>query len=327
MSEVGIQAAGEEKPTMQTAGFVNSRGQRVKGILYGDLDRGAQVGVIYLPGIVLGSVAVHRLGVEVALALAGAGHPVFLFDHAGIGESEGEHPSGTHQALSVWVESGQLVDDTLAAIDFFRRRAQLKKVVLVGHCGGALTAMYTTPLAGAVAGAFLINPPVQRLGAGHELDQRGRADQYFTLYLQKVFSVEAWTRLLRGKSSYATLWRVLKTKLRPPASAPSNGKADGEAKGKAAADRFNPRLLASLVKAAGAGKRVAVVYGDREPDLADFEQWRGGLPPNVSARVYPKASHGYLTDESLKLLFGDIGEFVRSLERDPRRAQGRSPRP
>jgi hypothetical protein len=179
--------------------------------------------------------------------------------------------------------------------------------------------MYTAPQHQAVAGAFLINPPVQHLGAGNELDQRGRADQYFALYRQKLLSLESWTRLLGGQSSYATLWRVLKAKLRMPPRASSRPQPAA-----APAARFNPRLLRAIGDAAGAGQRVAVVYGDREPDLADFDEWRTRhLPAGVSTRVYTDASHGYLTDESLRLLFSDVGEFARSLERVPRRPGSR----
>src|SRR5262249_52799553 len=137
--------------------FTNAAGRTIKGVLYGAPTRGT--GVIYVPGIVLGATAVHRLGIEMARELAGDGHLVCLFDPSGVGESEGDYPSGTHQQLTTWIESGSCVADTLEAIDHVTQGGGVRRVVLVGHCGGALTAIYAAARHPAVHAAMLICPP------------------------------------------------------------------------------------------------------------------------------------------------------------------------
>src|SRR5213075_1786642 len=116
-------------------------------------------------------------------------------------ESEGDYPAGTHQQLAVWVEAGNCVDDTVRAIDVFMARAHLDRVVLIGHCGGALTAAYTAARQRVVRGALLICPPTVAMGAVHELEREGVAEAYLAEYLRKLSSPEAWKRLLGGQSS------------------------------------------------------------------------------------------------------------------------------
>src|SRR5512144_104071 len=193
--------------------LTNARDQTLKGIAFGPAHPSG-IGVVYLPGIVLGTTAVHRMGIELAHALARDGHATCLFDPAGVGESEGDFPAGTHQQTSAWVAAGNLVDDTLQAIDFFTARTGLPRVVLIGHCGGALTASYAAARHPAVAGAFLICPPTIAIAsAPDELDREAVAAVYLRQYLHKLGSKEAWLRLVRGDSSYRTIVRLVAGKL------------------------------------------------------------------------------------------------------------------
>jgi pimeloyl-ACP methyl ester carboxylesterase len=292
--------------------FTNRAGRAVKGVVYGHDAGRPRVGVVYLPGIVLGATAVHRLGIDLARQLTQDGAPVCLFDPSGVGESEGDFPAGTHQELAVWVEGGNCLDDTLQTIDFFQARTGVREVVLVGHCGGALTAIYAAARHPAVSGALLICPPTVAMGRSHELDREGVARIYFTQYLDKLRSREAWLRLLRGRSSYRTILRLLtgkarrqlervRSKVRPPI--PTAGAAEPRA--------FNPRLLGALRTAHAARKRLAIVFGDRDPDIEDFRDFhRRHVPAEVSTRIFDETSHGFVTEESMALLFGEIRRFV-----------------
>jgi pimeloyl-ACP methyl ester carboxylesterase len=287
--------------------FTNVRGHAVKGIMYGSAPSHG-LGVLYLPGIVLGATAVHRLGIELAHRLAKDGHTTCLFDPAGVGESDSDYPAGTHRELSAWVESGSFVDDTLQALDFLAERAGLRRMVLVGHCGGALTAMYAAARHPAACGALLISPPTTANdGLGDDLDRDGFAKIYLHQYARKLMSQEAWLRLVSGHSSYRTILRLVLGRihrkvgvlLTPPASRPARA--------------FNPRLVAAFAAAHAEHKRISIVFGDRDPELDDFRAFhREHVPAKVETRVFGNTSHGFVTEHSMALLFDEVRRFVRA---------------
>jgi pimeloyl-ACP methyl ester carboxylesterase len=292
--------------------FTNREGRAVKGVVYGHDGGPRRVGVVYLPGIVLGATAVHRLGIDLARQLTQDGVPVCLFDPSGVGESEGDFPAGTHQEVAAWVEGGSCVADTLQAIDVFQARTGVRELVLVGHCGGALTAIYAAARHPAVSGALLICPPTVAMGHTDELDREGVARIYFTQYLDKLRSREAWLRLLRGHSSYRTILRLvvgkarrklesMRRRVRPPAATVAAEKQRA----------FNPRLLGALRTAHADHKRLAIVFGDRDPDIEDFRDFhRRHVPSEVATRIFDDTSHGFVTEESMALLFGEVRRFV-----------------
>jgi len=293
--------------------FSNARGLTIKGVVY-PARGAAEIGVIYLPGIVLGSTAVHRLGIDLAHRLADDGYPVCLFDPSGIGESEGDYPRGTHQELASWVESGSCVADTLEAIDQMRARTGVRRLVLIGHCGGALTAMYAAARHAAVAGALLICPPTVPQGRKEELDGAGVAESYLRQYLARLRSPDAWLRLLRGQSSYRTIVRVVRRKLERTLAAVWKPRRPAAAPAPAPVRAFNRHLVDAVQIAHDHGKRVEVVFGDRDPDVDDFRAFqRQHLPADVAWRIFEDTSHGFVTEPSMQLLFGEVGRFVSSV--------------
>jgi pimeloyl-ACP methyl ester carboxylesterase len=291
--------------------FTNREGRAVKGVLYGHAAGRHGIGVVYLPGIVLGATAVHRLGIDLARQLTQDGIPVCLFDPSGVGESEGDFPAGTHQEVAAWVEGGNCVDDTMQAVDFFQARTGVRELILVGHCGGALTAIYAAARHPAISGALLICPPTVTMGHTDELDREGVARIYFSQYLDKLRSREAWLRLLRGRSSYQTILRLVtgkarrqlervRSRLRPAATVAAEPQR-----------AFNPRLLGALRTAHADRKRLAIVFGDRDPDIEDFRDFhRRHVPSEVATRIFDDTSHGFVTEESMALLFGEVRRFV-----------------
>lgn len=299
--------------------FVNRNGQAVKGVVVTPEDTAASsTGFVYLPGIVLGSVAVHRLGFKVADRFSAQGHSTVLFDQAGIGESEGDHPTGPHLELCAWVEAGNLVADTLSAIDVFMAKTGVAQVGLIGHCGGALTAMYAATKHPAVKGVFLISPPTYRMGAVPELERANVVDEYFGLYLRRLFALESWKRLLVGKSDYATLVKVLRKRLGRKLAALRGARepapAAPAAPSPAAENLFNDALIESVNKVLGAGVSLTIVFGARDPNLAEFHEFRAQyLPPAVPVSIFEDTSHGFVTEGSLKLLFEAVDQFANGL--------------
>jgi pimeloyl-ACP methyl ester carboxylesterase len=280
-----------------TVSFRNKDSLLVKGIVFEpDAAIAQKTGVVYLPGIVLGLTGVHRLSVQVACEFQGLGYPVFLFDHSRIGESEGELFSGTHDELVGLIKRGGLVDDTLEALDFFIGRCGLRDAILIGHCGGALTALYATEKCKKVSRLVLISPPL----VGEVAEPSGMAGAesqvHLALYKRKIFSGDAWRRLLSGESDYRQILRTIKTKI-------FKSKAGAT---KTADEGWHRRFLEGLEST---GKRidVKIIYGDRDPGIEGFKSRLNELQRwNVRTSILPNSSHGFVTDDSMNLLMREL---------------------
>ena len=125
----------------------------------------------------------HRQFVQLARALAGAGHVVLRFDVRGMGDSQGE-PAG-FEAQS---------DDIAAAIGALQAHApQARRVALFGLCDGASAALlYMHDTRDTRVGAMcLLNPWVRT----QESLARTHVRHY---YLQRLASGEFWRKLLAG---------------------------------------------------------------------------------------------------------------------------------
>jgi pimeloyl-ACP methyl ester carboxylesterase len=299
--------------------FENSIGETLKGMVVAPESEGARrgVGFVYLPGIVLGTTAVHGLGLKVGEHLAEAGYTTVLFDQPGVGESEGDFPSGTHEELSTWVAEGGLLDGTIEIVDWTRSRLGLERVALIGHCGGALTAVDCAARHDGVVGVFLISPPPLRREKGErEVERPEVADEYFTLYVRKLFDLEPWKNLITGKTDYRTLATVVRSKLgRAFRSSVGGG---GSSQGEAAIEddgRFNPRLVGSMKRSLELGKKMTVIFGDRDVDMNNFRDfYRFHLDERVPLVVIDDSSHGFTTPEGQNRLTDEILRFATLLE-------------
>lgn len=295
--------------TVTPCAFRNRDGHLLRGLFFDPPVPGApaRLGIIYLPGIVLGFTAVHRLASEVLARLARAGVPGYVFDHAGIGYSEGPTLSGSHEALAYHVNSGGLVEDTIEAMRHFRAERGIERFVLIGHCAGALTASYVGAREGGIAGMILLSPPPLRSagpdGAAAPMPVEA-ANQRLRLYRRKLLSGEAWARLFSGRTDYRTLLRALRARLtgsrRRRPSLP-----------------FNDRLIDGI-RAVSRRGRVLILAGDHDERINELVALTQEVAAaSVEHRVLPDTSHGFVTDESMRLLFGELDRFVQAVSGRP----------
>lgn len=284
--------------------FRNREGYLLHGLCFDPPPtvRQTGLGIVYLPGFVLGYSAVHRLGLDVLSALAEAGHPGFVFDHSGIGESEGPSLTGSHDALTRHVVGGGLVDDTLEALRYFRSCRPVERLLLVGHCGGALTASYAGAADSTVAALALLSPPVLPVGEPSVPMPEEAANQRLRLYLAKLTSGQAWRRLLFGRSDYRILGKTLLTKVARPLR-------------RGAAHAFNERFV-SAVRAVGRRGHVLLIVGDHDEEfreLCEMVELVGG--PTITHATLADTSHGFVTDESMAHLLDRVSVFAESVSR------------
>ena len=201
--------------------FKNKNGARLFGIVHipeHTSFRGKRVGVNLLnPGIKY-RVAPNRLNVKLARRLCQNGYYVFRFDPAGIGDSEGELPENVLQP-DIWeeIQKGLFVKDTIISNDFFTQKCKLDELILIGNCGGAITALFTSAEDVRVNALCLIDIPINLRTsnmsfADKVLEGGGNADWLFYEYKKRFFRPKSLYRVVTLKTNFKALWKILKIK-------------------------------------------------------------------------------------------------------------------
>jgi alpha-beta hydrolase superfamily lysophospholipase len=252
--------------------FVNPDGHRLVGILHEPIESPrSDVGVILLSPGVKNRVAPHRLYNKMAAEYVALGFWVFRFDFYGLGDSEGEIREPLLADLYGSIQVGRYVEDTRSAMDWMRRRTGVRRFVLGGLCGGAITGVLAGAGHEAVAGILSLGLPVILDGSsvdkirnmtGHQLARMRRG------YLRKLMAPSAWLRVLTLRTDFRLLARALTTRRRPAAAGAPSGPPAPAASGTNANPRFPPAFLRLLAD----GRPVLLLYSGADRLYAEFQE-------------------------------------------------------
>lgn len=184
---------------------------RLNGIIHSPKKTEGTVGIILLCPGYKHRVGQHRLYVYLARRLCSEGFHVLRFDFHGLGDSGGEIKRCLFGDFWNFVQRGGFVEDTIAAIDYFVDETAPERIVLMGLCGGAITALMAAAQEERVDGVLPINIPIMLEDSSEDWFSEqmppGLADRLLSGYLKRIFSPEAWLRLLTLKSDYRTIWK------------------------------------------------------------------------------------------------------------------------
>ncbi len=139
---------------------------------------------------------------------------VLRFDQSGTGDSQGFVASNIPMdEFFLMVMRGCFVDDTLEVIRWTHTRFPGFNIILMGQCGGCLTAAY----AGAkeivdIRAFILLAPPVLYLPETKNKKTTVRsfdAQRTLSMYFEKIFSLKSYINLLKGQSDMALFYNSL----------------------------------------------------------------------------------------------------------------------
>lgn len=198
--------------------FENRQGLRLFGILHEPA--AAAVGdlavILLSPGVKM-RVGPERLYCTLTEQIVQLGLPVLRFDFYGLGDSEGEVAEELLKDVYNHIEVGRFVDDTIDSMDWMAREHGIRRFILSGLCGGAITGLLTAQRDARVAGllALAITPVLASRSADPALYMTaGQLTEMRKTYLGKLLSPKSWLRLLTLRSDYRVLWRALTQPLR-----------------------------------------------------------------------------------------------------------------
>lgn len=182
-----------------------------RGILT-EARNGGPVAAILLPAGLKDRVGPHRLYVNLARELASRGISTLRFDPAGIGESDGMLETAFNGRHYRAIQQGLYVEDTLLAMQALGETCGAERFVLAGLCGGAISAQLVAArapsrVAGVVSLSAVAVLDEERPGAAKAT--RNETVSNARSYARKMFSWQAWRRLLGGEAGLGNVFRTL----------------------------------------------------------------------------------------------------------------------
>lgn len=269
-------------------------GEVLVGVLHA---AASDTGVVIVVGGPQYRVGSHRQFVQLARALAAAGHPTLRFDVRGMGDSTGP----LHTFEQITPDIGAAVDALMAA------QPQLRRVVLWGLCDGASAAlMYCAARRDArIGGLCLANPWVR---SAQSLAQT-RVKHY---YLQRLTQRSFWLKLVSGKVAGGAVTGLLKN-LRAAKARPAPGAADLTQTGP-----FQRRMLAGWTGQAGPILLLLSGQDYTAKEFIDYTQanadWRAALGARHVTRVdIAQADHTFSNEGSHRAAEASTVTWLRQL--------------
>ena len=281
----------------------NAQGHAVHGILEEPAGgaAGARFAALLLcPGVKM-RVAPHRLYRKLAATFVARGVPVLRMDFAGLGDSEGEWPDASLDAIYGMTERGHCTDDVRAALDWLESRCGIRRVIAGGLCGAAVSALHLAPQDPRLAALYAIGLPATYLGSGAKPELTAHDLRVYRLrYLRKLLAPASWLRFVSMKSDYRLMLRMAAEALhlRKPPLAP------GAAPAGAARD-LNPYVPLGLFAMLATGRPALVMFGEDDPLRYSFEE--RFMQAHWSALEQHRALFSYAVIPGANHILGDPG--------------------
>jgi len=290
--------------------------------LYGTLRRpeglvsSSDTGVVILNQGPLDRSGTHQISTKIVKRFNAFSIPTLQFDARGVGESEGDWATPVegepiHQ-LYRRIFEGAWKRDTAAAIEFLQSETGVKRILLVGLCGGASTALHVGALHPSVQGMAMVGMPVRVV----EDSVDGRTDSYIrseaARYFEKAFAPKAWKRFITFQTDYRTLRRLATRWL--------SDRLRGRAEDTTLVSRD---IIESFHTAVHASRRMLFVYGENDYLWTEF---RDLFLPSYSPerhgfdlKTIPAANHTLTEAEWQEQLYAALSNWA--LERGARAAR------
>ncbi len=181
---------------------VSVNGVRLRGTYHKPQDSGAdesRVGLFFFNPGFLPRAGTGDSAVDFAGSCARRGYPTFRFDLPGLGDADGEPPLN----LLDYINAGKYAPVLAATFKELKKRYNLPGIVVIGHCAGAVSALYTAVSSKECCGMVMLDPyfflPKARPKLRHELSAWA-GSSWLGGRLSKVFDLlKLMRRTLAGR--------------------------------------------------------------------------------------------------------------------------------
>jgi pimeloyl-ACP methyl ester carboxylesterase len=195
----------------ETAVRFSGAGRWLSGIHYRSETGGAKdFGVVFTHGGLIGMNGAFRFHTRAARRLAREGIECLCFDPHGMGRSPNGIGNIDQRALFRKIQTGLFAGDVELAAAHLRERSGVRRIVLFGVCGGAITSIQAHGRSKGIDASVLLSIPVMLSGLSHtEIRMsEGYARFYLGMYTRKIFNPKAWWRFITFQSDYSMIGKA-----------------------------------------------------------------------------------------------------------------------
>ena len=267
-------------PDKNIVTVTNKEGHKLYGILDAPTSaakRNKRIGINFLNPGLKNRVSPSRLYISIVEALAQQGYYVLRMDPAGIGDSEGDLPQ--EPVVDLWgrIQQGLFVDDVMKMNEFFLKECLLDELVLMGSCGGAITALLAANIDRRISRVILIDIPVTLSSTTTMTDDYLHIieadDSYrkklLSYYLKSLYNPKQWLRFFSMKSNYKAILKVFFMKLK---SQINRSNEEDNSTATLELDNFNPFLLPAFKSFCGSGRGILFLCAEKDTDTQLFNK-------------------------------------------------------
>jgi pimeloyl-ACP methyl ester carboxylesterase len=248
--------------SQETPAYFPSGEEWLFGVLTAPIAGARGTGVILLQGgDHIPSINRNRLWVRIARRLAGDGYHVLRFDYHGVGESTG--------AVEAFELAKPFTDDVRAAAGWLRAEG-VDRVVLVGICFGAATALSCVGRLEGLRGVMACSHPVYELEVLQTLGSVG--------YVRRVWRSERAAGLLRAARRLPSYLRF-------------HARNAGMPRRRRGAGRASRSLLAQLERIAEQQLPTLFLFGTEDGYSERFDDARAGRLGELLNRAGDAVAH------------------------------------
>jgi pimeloyl-ACP methyl ester carboxylesterase len=298
--------------------FSNSEGLTLRGVLHSNgLTKELNTSIICLNTGLNDMVGWHRIQVKTARKLSADGYSVLRYDDTGIGDSDGDIDKESIVEIFSDIETGMFVQNAIAAVNFMTKTFPKNKIVLLGFCGGGLTAMHCAANSEKIDGVIDIGGPVT-LSSNEYLQKKDPWEVHKNIekYRSKVFRLRPWINFLTFRGEYGVVFKSIKNFIRHK----MRGEYDAKPLRPDLADvkNLNRQFFLSFEKYAKRGRPCLFFYAEHDSATWEFKKYflahysasREWIDSKFEFYEAKGANHILSTEESQKMLYEHILTFL-----------------
>jgi len=227
----------------------------------------------------------------------------------------------------IWeqIQKGLFIPDIREANDFFIKKCSLNHLLLIGNCGGAITALIAAKNDNRVKGLALIDVPVnlrlaQQTFADKVAPGSEKADWLFLEYLKRAFRTESWYRFVTFQTDYKALCKTLFLKCKKalfPSGHPAKKRDFGQHCKKY---NLNPLFYTSFDSFIKKDKPILFIRAANDKGAPLFEQHflsfylhNNNPYPHITVKKIEEANHIYTLYEWQEKLLTTIINWISGI--------------
>lgn len=248
---------------------VTAGGERLRGTYHKPSTQAARVGILWINSGWAPRAAFGDAAVGWADSFARQGYPCFRLDLPGLGDSEGTLPEKWLDLCDL-INNGHFVSHVSGAATNLAARHHLSGMVLMGHCGGAVSAIYAAAANPDIQGVVALDPYFFR-----NVEQRPAFRQELSIWVTRSKMAGRLSKIYKRVKRF----NVLIANQRIPENA-------------------NLTLLRSWQRVAGSGKPTLLLAPKRSLSQGEFDYWAyleelPGAKSRVEVKYIEGAHHSF----------------------------------